>query len=478
MIAFLNNNLNFIPIKTFRNSIGMLKKINFLVHLGITSDLPFDRQNKIRIFNASCFFISIIAVFNTFLFGFYQYYNAAYLTIFEFFALLFGLFLVHKKQSNAAFHFVYISSFLFLFASAMVLGEKSEIHVYLLFMPLAAIALFDSLKIIITYFILAMSVLIALMILFQIFKPQYPANMIIEGIGLSSMVFTGFLIFLIMKQFKTENVAFNNEINFQRLELEEKNKDIRDSMHYAKKIQRALMASDTLLKKNLNEFFLLYKPKDIVSGDFYWAEQVNSHFLVAVCDCTGHGVPGAFMSLLNITKLNETINEKKIIQPDLVLNQVREDIIKALNPEGTEEERKDGMDAVFCRFDFKNLKMDFACANNPIWIIRDEQGKSSIMEFKADKMPVGMHFGEKNNFNLNSIDLKKGDTIYLFTDGYADQFGGSKGKKFKYSQLKEVLLSIHKFPMQQQQEILNEKIEKWKGSLDQVDDILLMGIKI
>ena len=323
-----------------------------------------------------------------------------------------------------------------------------------------------------------MSFLIGAILLFQEYKPLYGNNVVIDIVGLLSLLFTGLLIFLIMKQFKTENIAFNNEINFQRLELEEKNKDIRDSMHYAKKIQRALMASDTLLKKNLKEYFLLYKPKDIVSGDFYWAEQVNSNFLIAACDCTGHGVPGAFMSLLNITKLNETINEKKIIQPDLVLNQVREDIIKALNPEGTEEERKDGMDAVFCCFDFENLKMEFACANNPIWIIRQEQGKSALMEYKADKMPVGIHFGEKKKFTLNSITLKKDDVIYLFTDGYADQFGGSKGKKFKYSQLKEVLLSIHKLPMEQQHEILNTKIEDWKGSLDQVDDMLIIGLKI
>ena len=316
------------------------------------------------------------------------------------------------------------------------------------------------------------------MLLFQICTPLYSYNFLIYLIGLLNLVFTGLLIFLSTKQFKNENTAFNNEINFQRLEVEEKNKAITDSMHYAKKIQKALMASDTLLKKNLTEYFLLYKPKDIVSGDFYWAQQINSRFLIAVCDCTGHGVPGAFMSLLNITKLSETVNEKKITQPDLVFNQVREDIIKVLNPEGTEEERKDGMDAVLCSFDFENFKLDFACANNPIWIISGEANRTALREYKTNKMPVGMHFGKKTNFKLESVDLKKGDTIYLFTDGFADQFGGSKGKKFKYLQLKELLLSVQSIPMEEQKLLLFKKLESWKGNLEQVDDILIIGIRI
>ncbi|MFY9309437.1 MAG: SpoIIE family protein phosphatase [Bacteroidia bacterium] len=180
------------------------------------------------------------------------------------------------------------------------------------------------------------------------------------------------------------------------------------------------------------------------------------------------------MSLLNITKLNETVREKKVTRPDLVFNQVREDIIKALNPEGTQEEGRDGMDASFCSFDFNNLKLEYACANNPIWVLRND----TLIESKFDKMPVGMYGGPKTDFTLHSIDLQKGDTIYLFTDGYADQFGGPKGKKFKYAQLKETILSIHKSPLKEQQQILHKVIESWKGKLDQVDDILVVGIRI
>ncbi len=452
----------------------MSKLLNKVFHLGIHPDLPFKRQNKIRIFNASALVVSFICIFYVLFGSFYGYYGPVGLTLFEFITLQFGLYLVYKRYYNTAFHFVVSVSLLYICAATIIFGEDAQIHIYLLFMPLAGIMLFDKLKTIISYLVLCMLLLIFSKIVFHFCKPLYPANPIIEIIGWLNLVFTGILIFLAVMQFKIENIAFNREINFQRLELEEKNKDITDSIHYAKRIQKALMASDGILKKNLAEYFLMYKPKDIVSGDFYWAEQKDSGFMLAVCDCTGHGVPGAFMSLLNITILNETVNEKKICSPDLIFNQVREDIVKVLNPEGREEEQTDGMDAVLCCFDFNKLKLDFACANNPLWIVR----KDSIIEFKPDKMPVGMHFGKKTDFTLKSVDLQKGDVVYLFTDGFADQFGGLKGKKFKYSQFKELLLSIYSRPMHEQQSIIQQKLEVWKGGLEQVDDILVMGIRI
>ncbi len=268
-------------------------------------------------------------------------------------------------------------------------------------------------------------------------------------------------------------------IELQKMMVDEKNKEITDSIHYAKRIQQALLASDTLLKKNLPDFFIYYKPKDIVSGDFYWAQNVsstsgNSRFILATADCTGHGVPGAFMSLLNISKLSDTINEKKIISPDLILNDVREEIIKVLNPEGAEVKSKDGMDCVLCSFDFNAMKLDVALANNPLWLVRDKK----LIEYKPDKMPVGMYFENVNSFNLQTIKLQKGDIVYAFTDGYADQFGGTKGKKFKYKKLQELLLSISEKSMEEQRKELNEELINWKGNLEQVDDILVIGIRI
>lgn len=180
------------------------------------------------------------------------------------------------------------------------------------------------------------------------------------------------------------------------------------------------------------------------------------------------------MSLLGVSFLNEIVVERKISRPDLIFNQLRDDIIKVLNPAGTLAEGKDGMDAVICSFDFKNLTLEFACANNPLWIIRNGQ----IIEFKPDKQPIGMYEGERKQFNLQTALLEKGDIVYTLTDGYADQFGGPKGKKFKYKHLQETLLAVSGLPMKDQQSKLEKTINDWKGGLDQVDDILIIGVKI
>ena len=260
----------------------------------------------------------------------------------------------------------------------------------------------------------------------------------------------------------------------QKQLVEDHQKEIVDSINYARRIQFALLASDGLLKNNLPEHFVLFKPKDVVSGDFYWASPIDAGFIYITADCTGHGVPGAFMSLLNISKLSQTINENKIIRPDLILNNVRTDIINALNPKGSTEESKDGMDAILCKLDVKNMKLQFAAANNSFYIIRNNE----IVVCKADKMPVGKGYDDSLSFTFNEIDLQKGDVIYTFTDGYADQFGGPKGKKFKYKQLEDKLLEICDKPMAEQKTFLDTTIEKWKGDLEQVDDILIIGIRV
>jgi serine phosphatase RsbU (regulator of sigma subunit) len=227
-------------------------------------------------------------------------------------------------------------------------------------------------------------------------------------------------------------------------------------------------------------FFILYKPKDIVSGDFYHAiahkptESKNELFFMCTADCTGHGVPGALMSMVGISHLNESIIEKNLIHPNDILDNMRKGIIASLNPEGSEEESKDGMDCVLCAYDFENMKLEFAAANNPLWLIRNGE----LLEYKPDKMPVGMYHSKITPFSLHTIALEKGDIVYTFTDGYADQFGGEKGKKYKYKKLQEKLLAIKDLPLVDQKEILDSEFEKWKGNLEQVDDVLIIAVKI
>ncbi|MCW3104160.1 MAG: protein serine/threonine phosphatase [Bacteroidetes bacterium] len=227
-------------------------------------------------------------------------------------------------------------------------------------------------------------------------------------------------------------------------------------------------------------FFILYKPKDIVSGDFYHAlahkpaGSPTELFYMCTADCTGHGVPGALMSMMGISRLNESIIERNLIHPNEILDNMRTGIISSLNPEGSVEESKDGMDCVLCAYDFENMQLEFAAANNPLWHVRN--GK--VTEYKADKMPVGKYGGEMKPFTLQKLSLQPGDLIYTFTDGFADQFGGEKGKKFKYKQLQETLLAHCNLPMEDQKELLDKTFEKWRGNLEQIDDVLVIGVRI
>jgi tetratricopeptide (TPR) repeat protein len=269
------------------------------------------------------------------------------------------------------------------------------------------------------------------------------------------------------------------EIDLKNKIVEEKNKNITDSINYARRIQAALLASDTLLEKNLPEYFILYKPKDIVSGDFYWAANSKSsgeseEFLICTGDCTGHGVPGAFMSLLGVSSLNEIVLEKRISQPNLILDELRAKLVNVLNPKDSVQKSYDGMDCSICKYNFKKMELEFAAANNGIWIISDS---GVLKEYKADKQPVGYH-SEPVPFTLQKVKLQKGDTIYTFTDGFADQFGGPKGKKFKYKQLQQLLIANSGKPLDYQKDALISALGNWQGPLEQIDDILIIGIKV
>ena len=265
------------------------------------------------------------------------------------------------------------------------------------------------------------------------------------------------------------------ETEYQKLEIELKNKEITDSINYAKRIQFTLLANDNYLQQNLNEHFILFKPKDIVSGDFYWAtkfintssQNFDETFFLAVCDSTGHGVPGAFMSLLNISFLNEAITERKMLKPNEIFDYVRTKLIESVSQNGG----KDGMDGIL--LSISGDKIYYASANNSSVLISN----GNITELNKDKMPVG--FGEKKqNFSLHEIIYQKGDVLYLYTDGFADQFGGERAKKYKYKQLNQLLASISDLPMEEQKIKLENEFYRWKGDLEQVDDVCVIGIKL
>lgn len=263
-------------------------------------------------------------------------------------------------------------------------------------------------------------------------------------------------------------------IERQKLLVDEQKREIMDSIHYAKRIQLALLSGESLLSGLLPEHFIFFRPKSVVSGDFYWATSVPDGLIYITADCTGHGVPGAFMSLLIISRLSRIINEEKITRPDLILNEIRKEIIHVLNPHNKQGEGNDGMDCVVCRLDLKHMKLGFAAANNSFVIARN----GGLLHCRADKMPVGKGYQEEVPFSFNEIQLQRGDSIYTYSDGYADQFGGPKSKKFRYKQLEEFLLEISSLPMTAQKERLSVSFDNWKGGLEQVDDVCVIGLRI
>ena len=265
------------------------------------------------------------------------------------------------------------------------------------------------------------------------------------------------------------------EVEHQKHIVEEKQKEIVDSINYAQRIQYALLANKKLLDDNLLDYFLYFQPKDVVSGDFYWAQNLsNGTFGLVTADSTGHGVPGAIMSMLNIACLNESIKADQLTEPADILNATRKKIIHHLMHDGSTEGGKDGMDCSLVCFDFKDLKLTYAAANNPVWIVRENK----LLVLPADKMPIGKHDKDNVPFKQTEVALQKGDVVYTFTDGYADQFGGPKGKKYKYKQLEELLVSIYEKPMMMQHDVLRQSLNDWKGNLEQVDDVCVIGVRI
>ncbi|MBI3510948.1 MAG: tetratricopeptide repeat protein [Bacteroidetes bacterium] len=298
--------------------------------------------------------------------------------------------------------------------------------------------------------------------------------------GIALLLFAVIAVFIGYRQKKKAN----EEIIAQKKMIEEKNKDITDSITYAKRIQRGFLPGDHEMRSALNEHFVFYQPKDIVSGDFYWLASVHTTpkngpsknvVVLSVVDCTGHGVPGALMSIVGCTLVNQTIKNPDVNSCGDALNFLNRELPKNLKKQTNNEIIRDGMDMVMCAIDFENLTLDFAGANNPLYLIRN----NALTIYKGDSQAIsGSDDLEKKDFIDQTISLEKGDCIYLFTDGYADQFGGSRGKKFKYKQLQEKLVEIHHLRMEEQKSKLENIFNNWKGKLEQVDDVLIIGIRI
>ena len=321
--------------------------------------------------------------------------------------------------------------------------------------------------------------------------------------SLSALLVMIVLAFIFYRNYK-QKIKANDLLREQKKEIEEQNrivleqkKEITDSIIYAENIQRAIMPSEEFLNDLLPEHFLMFRPKDIVSGDFYWIKKIKNFIVIAIADCTGHGVPGAFMSMLGAIFLNETVTSRSLDDAGMILNRIREKIKNSLHQSGKEGEAKDGMDMSFFIIDSETREVQFSGAYNPLYIIRDndkvgdiealkEKGfgvyqpseyNATLIEIKGDRQPIAIYSYEKD-FTSYTYQLLEGDCLYSSSDGYPDQFGGEKGKKLKTRNFKNLLLSCKDKPMKEQEEFMQNSFDKWKGDIEQIDDVILMGLRI
>lgn len=294
-------------------------------------------------------------------------------------------------------------------------------------------------------------------------------NIIIIAISAGLVIVIIFSIFLTNRFRVTQKQK--KIIEEQKHEVEEKNKEILDSIRYAKRIQNAILPSMDAMNKALKNGFVLYKPKDVVAGDFYWMEMVDNKVYFAAADCTGHGVPGAMVSVVCSNALSKALLEENAITTGELLDRTREIVINRLAKSG--EEMKDGMDISVCCIDYDKMELQWSGANNPLWIIRD----NDLMEFKPDKQPVGMH-SDMKPFTTQTISISKADRLYVMTDGFQDQFGGENGKKFKAAKLKERILEMKNATMDQQSKMLDDLFENWRKGFEQIDDVCIIGVEL
>ena len=387
-------------------------------------------------------------------------------------------FVLHKKRLHSlSFYISCIYGVIYFSIGTIYYGLQSNLPFFLLVMCMIAIVLFDGMYFLKFYI---SSATIAFFVVYLYMKDR-PAMIIFpedmkhaqEMIGLFNLATLFFVTVVFFLFFKRDNILFQRMIIEQKKIVQEKQKEIIDSITYAKRIQEAILPPSHYWHKNLPDSFILYKPKDIVAGDFYWMENSTDGKFVffAAADCTGHGVPGAMVSVVCNNALNRSLLEFNLKQTGEILDKTRELVIETFGK--SDQKVKDGMDISLCRLDISNSELQWSGANNPLWYIRN----GVLNELKPNKQPIG-NYEAQTVFTSHILKLQKGDMLYIFTDGYADQFGGPKGKKFKYKQLQDELIAIQAKELNIQKEILSKLFEDWRNNLEQLDDVCIIGVRI
>jgi sigma-B regulation protein RsbU (phosphoserine phosphatase) len=445
-----------------------------ILNNGIATENSDSLNRKIRIGNLIALLTAVVMFCYTPIYFYYNQPAGIFNNSFFFAASIITFYLIRKKQYSPAFFFHVCCGFIYFIEGTLTYGLQTNLHFYLLIMCMISAVMFDQRKTIQGFIGFAILSFFGLIVWLQFHKPFVSiveqSETIQTIIGNVNLLLLFLISSLFILFFKEEMLKSQKHILEQKNLIEEKNKDILDSIQYAQRIQLALLPSRSNLQLLFPNSFLYFQPKDIVSGDFYWIFQNENHRFVAVGDCTGHGVPGALMSVLGINLLDEIVGNKRVFNPSEILNELRSGIIAAFDKEGKSSEYKDGMDISILRIDLNTSSYVFAAANNSVYHISGTE----LEERRADRQAVG-YSHEPKPFVEQEFSYQKGDVLVLFTDGFADQFGGSKNKKFRYKPFKELLTNQ---PTETMENVLSTSFQNWKGNLEQVDDVCVLGIRL
>ncbi|MBL7931139.1 MAG: SpoIIE family protein phosphatase [Bacteroidia bacterium] len=453
----------------------MLKQ---LLNSGISEEYEESLKRRIKLANFIAIFALVVSVPNIPVYIYFKMWLIVFTSLCVVGICALSIFLQSKKKHVLGFGTLIFSMTLLLDIMSLQFGLSTNFHFFHLCTCMTALILLTN-HVTLRNF----TITVALgSFFFMLFYLQNKPGLVTVTDEVARVLkyygyFNYFTIFMFsimfFSSFVKQNALFQDKLSLQNVILEHRNKQIVDSIEYAKYIQDAILPPMNTVKTHLEESFVFYKPKDIVAGDFYWIDpQPDGSVLFAAADATGHGVPGAMVSVVCTNALNLAVKEFKLADPGLILNKTREIITDCFQKPGTNV--MDGMDISLCHISADKRTLKWAGANNPLWLINNT---GEITEIKANKQPVG-RTSNPQPFKTHILNLEKGDCFYLFTDGYADQFGGEKAKKYMQKRLKEFLLSIYKKPMELQRELIAHNIEKWKGNLEQVDDICFAGVRI
>jgi serine phosphatase RsbU (regulator of sigma subunit) len=445
-----------------------------IINIGALPKDSLRLTKKINLINSFCF----LTIVSTFLFLFHLFfikdYNYLPIQLGVTIALL-GSFVFSKYRNfQGAFYWVFIISVINLFFRSIE-APNSGVEFFLIPAALVVVLIMENRNKGIPLILLA---LVAFWLSYYLKDNYQPSHIIstyytqITFIIILNVVFL--ICVLLLYQFKILNSNYEQIIATQAKHLQHKNKEITDSINYAKRIQQAKLPSLSEFKSALNNSFVLFKPKDIVSGDFYYFKQINNLIFLAAADCTGHGVPGAFMSIVCLDKLDSALTQSNNLSQ--ILSITNREIKTSLHQTNHDDSTRDGMDIAICCINLDNNIIQYAGANRPIWIIRNNT--LIVEELKSTKTAIGGLTSNEQFFEQHQIQLQKGDTFYIFSDGYADTFNGITDKKLTTKAFRQLLISIQQHPMHTQEVLLNDFLEKWKNNTEQVDDVLIIGIRL